>query len=327
MLSSSVSSLGRAVSSPTKDMMSIFTNMKLEEIKIQERRMLDQYKRVKNQAADCKTSFFVDGMKSFAIAGTLVHTNLQNVEVLYQSYEIFYSLNHTIWFPLLVRIYLNFGSNVLLLRLIAAHLFGVRAENMDWEMTDEVESVVDSSWNLASDRETDKTVSESYAKTKKEFYRVFKMDPVDVEAVKKFLVENPLKFEPNNIYGDGEAADWKYFIDEMKEFCEYLLTEKVETDDVSLSIKSLLKNDLLSKQKKDILKDFQDNETILNEFAAITTLMLAKIRGGEWNWPEQGVFADVHAAVGGRHRVFLDYDLCNALFLEFVGLKWCIEFR
>ncbi|KAJ3086740.1 hypothetical protein HK100_008603, partial [Physocladia obscura] len=254
MLSSSVSSLGRAVSSPTKEMMSIVTNMKLEEIKIQQTRMLDHYKRVKNQVAGtsnrtAKLRFLYDGMKTFAIAGTLVHTNLQNVEALITQSGLDPTISQDLLEFWIKR--LTAEINRCEKRWEYAHLFGgllseyVRAENMDWEMTDEVESVVDSSWSLASDRETDKTVSESYAKTEKEFYRVFKMDPVDVEAVKKFLVENPLKFEANNIYGDGEAADWKYFIDEMKEFGEYLLTEKVETDDVSLAIKSLLKNDLL----------------------------------------------------------------------------------
>ncbi|KAI9333879.1 hypothetical protein BDR26DRAFT_937300 [Obelidium mucronatum] len=314
----SATSTTNNVSSPYKDMLHTVTNMKLDEIKIQQKRMLAHYKEVKEESNAAtkltqKLRILYEGMQSFAIAGSLVHKDLENIESLIKQSETDPTISKD-----LLRHWINYLTTEITRcekRWEYAHLFGgLLTEYLDNEQPassdtrswTDVDSLGDFKDDLDAPGNSSTPESKRIAKTEYE-QRSFVVQQVDVEAAKVFL--------------ETKQIGW---------FGTSFITKKVSSKDVVAAITSLLNNDLLNDEKKEILEDLQSNETILNEFAAIMTMMMAKVKDGQWTWPHASsslVWGDVRPAVGGRHRIFLDYDLSTTIFLEFVGLRWSQTFK
>jgi hypothetical protein len=88
---------------------------------------------------------------------------------------------------------------------------------------------------------------------------------------------------------------------------------------------SLLKTDLLTKEKRITLKELMRNQAVTQEVADVLNMRLASMES--WTWPEEGVPVEMRRQLNGKYRVFMDEDLLDSLMFQYLGLKWSVTFR
>lgn len=114
-------------------------------------------------------------------------------------------------------------------------------------------------------------------------------------------------------------------------FSSQLLRQTTFTvDDLESAIKSLLAADILSNKKRDTLKEFTRNKTVLTEIADVLNMHLAALPS--WSWITEGgetdaVPAEMRGQINGKYRIYMDEEILQANFLHWIGLKWSVEFK
>ncbi|GFF95695.1 hypothetical protein IFM53868_08155 [Aspergillus udagawae] len=96
-------------------------------------------------------------------------------------------------------------------------------------------------------------------------------------------------------------------------------------DDLKWVSESLLKTDLLTKEKMGILREFMRNKAVAQEVADVLNMRLASL--DSWNWPEEGIPVEMRRQLNGKYRVFMDEDLLDSLLFQYLGLKWSVAFK
>ena len=89
-------------------------------------------------------------------------------------------------------------------------------------------------------------------------------------------------------------------------------------------IKGLQASDLLSEEKRAVLKDFVANEVILSEISDVLNMRMAALK--RWSWGME-VAVEQRRRLNGTYSIHLDEDLLQAIFLQFIGVKWCVFFK
>lgn len=89
--------------------------------------------------------------------------------------------------------------------------------------------------------------------------------------------------------------------------------------------KALLRSDLLSKEKTNILKEFMRNPAVAQEVADVLNMRLAALES--WSWPAEGIPVEMRRQLNGKYRVFMDEDILDALLFQYLGVKWAVTFR
>ncbi|TVY88732.1 histone H3, partial [Lachnellula willkommii] len=90
------------------------------------------------------------------------------------------------------------------------------------------------------------------------------------------------------------------------------------------TIQGLLNSNLLSEEKNAVLKDFLANSVILREVADVLNMRIATFHA--WSW-ETEVPIEQRRHVTGAFHMYIDEDLLQAIFLQFIGVKWSVFFR
>lgn len=90
-------------------------------------------------------------------------------------------------------------------------------------------------------------------------------------------------------------------------------------------IRGLLSSDLLSDEKREVLRDFEGNTTILKEIADVLDMRISAL--GSWNWTSDAVPLEMRRKISGVYNVHLQEDLLNAIFLQYIGVKWSVFFK
>lgn len=90
------------------------------------------------------------------------------------------------------------------------------------------------------------------------------------------------------------------------------------------TISGLLASDLLTDQKREVLKDFQGNPTILSEIADVLNMRMAAL--DTWSWGPS-VPVEEHRKINGVFDVKMQEDLLQALFIQYIGVKWSVFFK
>ncbi|KAF7330776.1 hypothetical protein MVEN_02416700 [Mycena venus] len=111
----------------------------------------------------------------------------------------------------------------------------------------------------------------------------------------------------------------------IENFGEDLQSRVITADDMKWVIKSLLAADLMLEEKRNTLREFTQNPTVLDELATIMTMRLGSLEA--WSWPQHGAQVDMRRALNGKYRAFTDPDVLDALFLQFVGVMWQTKFK
>lgn len=105
---------------------------------------------------------------------------------------------------------------------------------------------------------------------------------------------------------------------------------KIYASELKLAINSLLVADLLSNEKRDTLKEFTQNSTVLAEVTDVLNMHLLSLTS--WSWIPDGSRADaipveMRRQLNGKYRVYMDEEILQAIFLHWIGLKWATTFK
>ena len=90
------------------------------------------------------------------------------------------------------------------------------------------------------------------------------------------------------------------------------------------TIKGLMASDLLTDEKRAVLKDFSNSTVILSEIADVLNMRAAAL--DTWTWGSD-VPVEQRRKISGSYDIFMHEDLLQAIFLQFIGVKWSVFFK
>ncbi|KAF9444912.1 hypothetical protein P691DRAFT_785912 [Macrolepiota fuliginosa MF-IS2] len=111
----------------------------------------------------------------------------------------------------------------------------------------------------------------------------------------------------------------------MATFGRSLRDRTITADDMRWTVESLLASDLMRPDKRAALREFTDNQTVLEEVANVINMRLRAL--GSWKWSSEGIVVDMRRYLHGKYRAFTDPDILDALFLQWVGIMWGMKFK
>ena len=152
---------------------------------------------------------------------------------------------------------------------------------------------------------------------------VFEPHVIDQSALERYL---------NNLFGQGggeETNDLRNALAALRtsvQNFESTLSAANQFSSWTLKwvINGLQASDLLSEEKRSVLKDFVSNETILSEISDVLNMRMAALQ--HWSWGMQ-VAVEQRRKLNGTYSIHLDEDLLQAIFLQFIGVKWSVFFK
>lgn len=157
-----------------------------------------------------------------------------------------------------------------------------------------------------------------------------------LEARKEWekLVFEPANVDASNIkaYLRGLFGGQKHvtkFLDEFRDEIaafERRLTSSPAFNQGTLRwvIDGLQHSDLLSNEKREVLKDFLSNSVILDEIADVLNMRITAL--SRWTWGDH-VDLEQRRKLNGQYSVHMHEDLLQAIFLQFIGVKWSVFFK
>ena len=89
-------------------------------------------------------------------------------------------------------------------------------------------------------------------------------------------------------------------------------------------IRGLQASDLLSDEKRAVLKDFNNNSVVLCEIADVLNMRMAALEN--WSWGDE-VPVEQRRRVTGSYNIYMHEDLLQAIFLQYMGVKWSVFFK
>ena len=198
-----------------------------------------------------------------------------------------------------------------------AHLFGRLA--MEW--------VKDGSQETPSEEQNDKfetvgrkeMVEQRTEWEKLVFNPPANTDPAAIEAYLKGLFETStesqrgLKLIRKSFKDPDSSTEWEYKVPPF------------DSEGIKVCIAHLLTGDTLSPAKQAALKDLRDNKLVLAEIADVLNMELDNLQ--TWSWGSQPIDLDIRRSLNGRYRVFMDEELLQAIFLQYVGVQWAIKLK
>jgi hypothetical protein len=90
-------------------------------------------------------------------------------------------------------------------------------------------------------------------------------------------------------------------------------------------INGLIASTLLSDEKRAALKDFLVSPVILIEVSDVLNMRLAAL--DTWNWDMTGLPVEQRRHVTGAYHIYIEEDLLQAIFLQFIGVKLSVFFK
>lgn len=112
----------------------------------------------------------------------------------------------------------------------------------------------------------------------------------------------------------------------IKNFGEVLLRRTTfGVDDLTLTIKSLLASNLLSNEKRNTMQEFLLNRAVLVEVADVINMDLSSL--ASWTYGTDAIPVEMVRHLNGKYRVNMDEEILQAIFLEWLGLKWAVQFK
>ncbi|KAJ4129288.1 hypothetical protein NW768_007824 [Fusarium equiseti] len=91
-------------------------------------------------------------------------------------------------------------------------------------------------------------------------------------------------------------------------------------------IAGLHSSDLLSNEKREVLKDFETNDMILKEIADVLNMRINALETWTWN-SESPVPLEMNRKISGIYNIHMHEDLLQAIFLQYIGVKWSVMLK
>ncbi|KDQ62319.1 hypothetical protein JAAARDRAFT_101085, partial [Jaapia argillacea MUCL 33604] len=158
---------------------------------------------------------------------------------------------------------------------------------------------------------------ESYEQKEKLESIIFDDKPIDTSALIAYLEELFASEEGQSAISVARLK--------IRGHAEQLLAGRVTVYDVRWTIQSLLASDLMDESKRSTLRELYSNPTSVEDLASVLTLRLANI--ASWSWPPEGITVDMRRHLSGKYRAYMDPSLLDGLFLQYIGVKWQVQFK
>ena len=111
----------------------------------------------------------------------------------------------------------------------------------------------------------------------------------------------------------------------ISEFEQKLVKQNCLTrSDLTWVIDGLLHSDLLTDEKKAVLKDFQASDVVRSELADVLNMRLIAL--SDWSWGDN-VPVEQRRKVTGAYNIYMHEELIQALLLQFLGVQWSVALR
>lgn len=146
---------------------------------------------------------------------------------------------------------------------------------------------------------------------------VFQPRETDGAAIKAYM---------DDVFSSKEAKRALMSLRETLEEFQKEWTVYTHFDEQSLEtvIRSMLRSDILTEEKRATLRDFQSNKVVLSEIADVLNMRMSTI--ADWTWGSP-LIVEQRRNLNGRYRFYTDEDLLHSILVYYVGLKWATEFR
>ena len=89
----------------------------------------------------------------------------------------------------------------------------------------------------------------------------------------------------------------------------------------------LLHNTLLTNEKKAVLQDFLENDTVMREIADVLNMRWTDVKNWSWDAGDEGIPVRPKQQLNGKTRIHVDEDILQSLFLHYVGTQWSVSFK
>lgn len=141
---------------------------------------------------------------------------------------------------------------------------------------------------------------------------VFEPDNVDSDAITRFL---------DDLFEGEEAQKALQSLRDGISDIENEFGQSIQFNNITLTwaIKGLLASELLTNEKRDVLRDFLSNPTILSELADVLNMRIHAL--DTWSWGSE-VSVEARRSLNGKFRIHMHEDLLQAIFLQFIGSRW-----
>jgi hypothetical protein len=153
---------------------------------------------------------------------------------------------------------------------------------------------------------------------------VFEPANVDEAALSKYLA---------SLFGVGDAnkKPVRHALDELRKSVydfETSLSGPNQFNVTSLKwvIQGLHSSDLLSDEKREVLKDFEGNEILLREIADVLNMRMVALDSWVWS-SDSSVPVEMRRKISGIYSIHMHEDLLQAIFLHYIGVKWSVFFK
>ncbi|KAK6534598.1 hypothetical protein TWF281_005906 [Arthrobotrys megalospora] len=148
---------------------------------------------------------------------------------------------------------------------------------------------------------------------------VFTAKEVNTDALKAYLEE---------LFTNNPSKEVRLAFEDLRErvrkLQEYWNNDPFNVETVSQTIKTLLRTDVITDQKRSTLKEFLGNDVVLKEIADVLNMRMAARKSFTW----EGVsMTEQRRQLNGRYRFYPDEDLLQTIFLQYVGLEWASRWR
>ncbi|KAH7251540.1 hypothetical protein BKA59DRAFT_472207 [Fusarium tricinctum] len=153
---------------------------------------------------------------------------------------------------------------------------------------------------------------------------VFEPASVDTVAIKRYL---------DALFGTGQK-DKRIITNSIQRLRNSISSHegRISTPDqftvASLKwiIPGLHSSDLLSNEKREVLKDFESNDMILKEIADVLNMRINALNSWTWN-SESPVDVSMQRKISGIYNIHMHEDLLQAIFLQYIGVKWSVVLK
>ncbi|KZM25742.1 uncharacterized protein EKO05_0006074 [Ascochyta rabiei] len=147
----------------------------------------------------------------------------------------------------------------------------------------------------------------------------FTVKNVDVEILESYLA--------HLMEGDGSSHALSKLRESMHQYGNDLLEgiSEIEEDELEWCIMDLLKNDLISNEKKKTLEGYMQNSFAIKEL--LGAINLKSIR--HWNWTnvDKGLPVTARQDADGQHHITVEEDLGDMLFLHCTAIGWAQKLK
>jgi hypothetical protein len=114
----------------------------------------------------------------------------------------------------------------------------------------------------------------------------------------------------------------------MTQFCNKLRNQELfNVDSVKICIKGLLAVDLLSEEKRAILKTFATNKEVLKEVADVLQMRFQSLSTWQWETVNSAIALEQRRQLNGNYRVYMDEDVLDALIVHIIGMEYSVSFK